>query len=244
MRVWSAGTTICGVTAITSVSGAIGASKQDMSFAVANVVAFGTAGMLVYPHLAPHLLDTSEQIGMWVGLAIHDTSQVMGAALTYSQINADEVVLRMAAVTKLTRNLFLAAAVPYFAMLHAPAASSGSTRTDSASLAKSLWKYTPGFVLMFVGAACLRSAGDAVFASPSIDLFGLTQTDWHAAVAQTSGLSAPLLCVAMAAVGLQTSPSALRGVGARPFLVGLAASSAVGVTGLVAITTLHATGML
>lgn len=218
-----------------------------MSFAVANVVAFGTAGMLVYPHLAPHLLDTSEQIGMWVGLAIHDTSQVMGAALTYSQINADEVVLRMAAVTKLTRNLFLAAAVPYFAMLHAPAtASSGSAPTTGApaSLAKSLWKYTPGFVLMFVGAACLRSAGDAVFASPSLDLFGLTQTDWHAAVAQASGLSGPLLCVAMAAVGLQTSPSALRGVGARPFLVGLAASSAVGVTGLVAITTLHATGML
>ena len=48
-----------------------------MSFAVANVVAFGTAGMLVYPHLAPHLLATSEQIGMWVGLAIHDTSQVI-----------------------------------------------------------------------------------------------------------------------------------------------------------------------
>ena len=232
------------MTAITSISGAIGASKQDMSFAVANVVSFGTAGMLVYPYLAPYLLDTSEQIGMWVGLAIHDTSQVMGAALTYSQINADEVVLRMAAVTKLTRNLFLAAAVPYFAMLHAPEATSSSTRTNSVSLAKSLWKYTPGFVLMFVGAACLRSAGDAVFASPSLDLFGLTQTDWHAAVAQASGLSGPLLCVAMAAVGLQTSPSALRGVGVRPFLVGLTASGAVGATGLAAVTTLHAAGLL
>lgn len=241
----AAGTTICGVTAITSVAGAIKASKQDMSFAVANVVAFGTAGMLLYPHLAPHLFATSEQIGMWVGLAIHDTSQVMGAALTYSEVHADEVVLRMAAVTKLTRNLFLAAAVPYFSMLHAPRDDQLATsQTTAMSLAKNVWKYTPGFVLMFIGAACVRSGGDALFADPSLTLFGLTEPDWQAAVARASGWSSPLLCVAMAGVGLQTSPKALRGVGVKPFVVGLAASSAVAVTGLAAITALHATGVM
>ena len=171
----------------------------------------------------------------------------MGAAMTYSEMHADEVALRVAAVTKLTRNLFLAAAVPYFSMLHAPrdAADNGQKpATTPGSLAKSLWAYTPGFVLMFIGAACFRSAGDAAFADPTHSLLGLTQADWKACVGQASGMSTHLLCAAMAGVGLQTSLKALRGVGVKPFVVGLAASSAVGVTGLVAITALHSAGML
>ena len=171
----------------------------------------------------------------------------MGAAMTYSEMHADEVALRVAAVTKLTRNLFLAAAVPYFSMLHAPrdvAENGQNPATTPGSLVQSLWKYTPGFVLMFIGAACFRSAGDAVFSDPAHSLLGLTQTEWQACVSQASGLSTQLLCVAMAGVGLQTSPKALRGVGVKPFVVGLAASSAVGVTGLMAVTALHSTGML
>ena len=32
--------------------------------------------MLVYPHLAHALLQSSEQVGIFLGMAIHDTSQV------------------------------------------------------------------------------------------------------------------------------------------------------------------------
>jgi uncharacterized membrane protein YadS len=74
----AAGTSICGVTAITAVAPAIKANQQEVSFAVANVVAFGTVGMLVYPYLANTVLDSSQAIGTFLGLAIHDTSQVMG----------------------------------------------------------------------------------------------------------------------------------------------------------------------
>lgn len=59
----AAGTSICGVTAITALTPSIGASKRDMTFAVANVVTFGTIGMLVYPYVAHLLFDHSEQIG-------------------------------------------------------------------------------------------------------------------------------------------------------------------------------------
>ena len=96
--------------------------------------------MLVYPHLAHHVLPTSEQVGVFLGIGIHDTSQVlrewesvksekaigasapltfegyrcvwlpqvMGAAVTYAEVYDDEIALKVAAVTKLTRNLFLA----------------------------------------------------------------------------------------------------------------------------------------
>lgn len=67
--------------------------------------------MLVYPHIAHALFSSSEQVGVFLGTAIHDTSQVMGAAITYSEIYNDDVALKVAALTKLTRNLFLAGCV-------------------------------------------------------------------------------------------------------------------------------------
>ncbi len=79
MSLIAAGSSICGVTAITALSPAIKANQQEISIAVANVVAFGTIGMLSYPYLLPHVLTSSQQIGTVMGLGIHDTSQVMGS---------------------------------------------------------------------------------------------------------------------------------------------------------------------
>ena len=47
--------------------------------AVATVVAFGTTSMLTYPVLAHNYLpfEFSEQVGLFLGIAIHDTAQVM-----------------------------------------------------------------------------------------------------------------------------------------------------------------------
>lgn len=67
----AAGTSICGVTAITALAPAIQASEREVAVAVANVVAFGTIGMLTYPYLAHAMLENSQQVGMFLGLAIH-----------------------------------------------------------------------------------------------------------------------------------------------------------------------------
>ncbi len=64
------------------------------------------------------MLRTSEQIGLFLGTAIHETSQVFGAALTYKEVFSDEVMLKAATVTKLTRNLFLAVVVPLLSFLY------------------------------------------------------------------------------------------------------------------------------
>ncbi len=114
----AAGTSICGVTAIVSVAPAIEADEREVAYAVANVVAFGLFGMLTYPYLAHALLGSSETIGLFLGTAVHDTSQVVGAALTYKQVYGDDVVLRVATVTKLTRNIFLAAVIPILTWMH------------------------------------------------------------------------------------------------------------------------------
>ena len=115
----AAGTSICGVTAIVSTAPAIDADEREVAYAIANVVAFGLFGMIVYPYLAHALLSRSETIGLFLGTAVHDTSQVVGAALTYKQLYGDDVVLRTATVTKLTRNIFLAVVIPILTWMHA-----------------------------------------------------------------------------------------------------------------------------
>src|SRR5688500_13650404 len=114
----AAGTSICGVTANVSTAPVIQADEREVAYAVANDVTFGLFGMLVYPYVAHALLRPSETVGLFLGTAIHDTSQVVGAALTYRQMYDDDVVLRVATVTKLTRNLFLAAVIPLLAWMH------------------------------------------------------------------------------------------------------------------------------
>ncbi len=125
----AAGTSICGVTAIVSTAPAIDAEDREVAYAVSIIAIFGMMGMLVYPYLARLLLSSSEQIGLFLGTAIHDTSQVVGAAMAYKEVFQDERVLQAATVTKLTRNLFLAVVVPLLSYYHL-------RQTDPAGLSK------------------------------------------------------------------------------------------------------------
>lgn len=226
----AAGTSICGVTAIVSTAPAIEADEREVAYAVANVVAFGLFGMLVYPYLAHALLPGSAAIGLFLGTAIHDTSQVVGAALTYRQIYADDAVLRVATVTKLTRNLCLAAVIPLLTWWHA------RERGAVGSGAGTSWRsLVPSFVLGFVGMAMVRSIGDAMLGEGGLAFFVWDSAAWRALTAfigDTAG-ARWLLGTAMAAVGLNTSFRVFRGVGLQPFVVGMAGALVVGGAGFV-----------
>ena len=207
------GTSICGVTAISALSPAIGAKEEETGVAVSNVVVFGAMGMLLYPHLAHALFATSPAAaGMFLGLAVHDTSQVVGAGQTYVDAYGQPAVLAAACVTKLTRNVGLAAALPYLAA------------SGSAALTKQWYEHIPGFVVLFVGASLARSAGDSVWGNLAM---------WTDSIYMI-GTVAPkyLLGVAMGAVGLGISPRALTRHGWRPFAVGGLGALLVASTGL------------
>jgi uncharacterized integral membrane protein (TIGR00698 family) len=155
------GSTVCGVTAITALSPAIKASERETAAAVAGVVLFGTTSMVAYPYIIGSLFHSPEQVGTFFGLAIHDTSQVMGAALTYAQRTHSDLVVAAAATTKLTRNLFLAAAVPamsYYVARGSTGADASSSSTSTKRLG--LWDYLPPFVVAFVAMVCIKSAGE------------------------------------------------------------------------------------
>ena len=226
----AAGTSICGVTAIVSTAPAIDADEREVAYAVANVVAFGLFGMLVYPYLAHAVFSRSETVGLFLGTAIHDTSQVVGASLTYRQMFADDVVLRVATVTKLTRNLCLAAVIPLLTWLHVRGERHTAAKRQSLS-----WKtLVPSFVLGFVAMAIIRTIGDATLHATGAAFGAFNATAWSALTTQVGDFwaSRVFLGTAMAAVGLNTNLSVFQGVGARPFAVGFAGALVVGAVGM------------
>lgn len=230
----AAGTSICGVTAIVSVAPAIEADEREVAYAVANVVAFGLFGMLTYPYLAHAVLGSSETIGLFLGTAVHDTSQVVGAALTYKQVYGDDVVLRVATVTKLTRNIFLAAVIPLLTWMHLKSQSANGVLGAAGASRFSVRSLVPGFVVGFLAMAVVRSLGDWTLTSQG-GAFGMWNAAQWASITKQLGdywASQILLGTAMAAVGLNTNFAVFKGVGLKPFVVGMAGAVVVGAVGI------------
>ena len=80
-----AGTCNCGATAIAATGPAIKAKSEEMGMAVATVTIFGLIAMFIYPLLFQGpLYDWLDKnvlaYGMWVGMGVHETAQVIAAA--------------------------------------------------------------------------------------------------------------------------------------------------------------------
>lgn len=227
----AAATAICGVTAALAVAPVIEADDREVAYTVAIVTLFGAAAMFIDPYLAHFLFGkVSASVGLFLGTGIHDTSQVMGAALSYKELFHDERALKIATVTKLTRNVFLVAVVPALAWMHARRTGGGQAGGAKVRVA-SLF---PMFVAGFLAMAIVRSAGDAFLAHGS-PAFGLWDAPAWARLAKALGEtgSGYALGTAMAAVGLGTRFSSFRGLGAKPLYVGAVSAGLVSALALV-----------
>ncbi|HEV2331672.1 MAG TPA: putative sulfate exporter family transporter [Gammaproteobacteria bacterium] len=98
----SAGTAICGGSAIAAVGTAVEAERSEMSVAMGTVFLLNAVALYLFPVLG-HLLHLSQgQFGTWAGIAIHDVSSVAGAGAAYG-----EEALKTAMVVKLSRVLWI-----------------------------------------------------------------------------------------------------------------------------------------
>ena len=98
----SAGTSICGGSAIAAVAPVILAKPKTISVALGVVFLLNSIALFVFPGIGHFLSMTQHEFGLWAAVAIHDTSSVVGAALTYG----DEA-LRVATTVKLSRTLWI-----------------------------------------------------------------------------------------------------------------------------------------
>jgi len=98
----SAGTAICGGSAIAALSPVIRAGEKQVSVAIGIIFILNSVALLLFPAIG-HLLHLSQtQFGLWSAIAIHDTSSVVGAAGKYGS-----QALQIATTVKLARALWI-----------------------------------------------------------------------------------------------------------------------------------------
>lgn len=106
------GTAICGASAIASVGSAVKASSEKLSMALGVVLILNAIALILFPYLGHILHLSSHEFAAWAGLAIHDTSSVLGAALSFDPTVVDE-----ATTVKLARALWIAPVTALFAKI-------------------------------------------------------------------------------------------------------------------------------
>ena len=219
----SIGSTVCGTTAIMATAPVIKANKNEVSYAIANITLFGILSMLLYPYFANFYFDGNSLFaGLFLGTAIHETSQVAAAGLIYDQQFGSPETLNIATVTKLIRNTFLIIMIPLFAFLY----NRGSTKEKNYSIIKIF----PYFVLGFVGMIILRNVGDQIFVTNNNYI-------WNETINFIKFFSKVFLTMAMAAIGLSTNLKDIRNMGYKPFAVGFIAMLTVGIVCILTIET-------
>ena len=98
----SAGTAICGGSAIAAVGPIADANEEEMAVALGTVFILNSVALFLFPVLGYVFHLTQEQFGLWSALAIHDTSSVVGAAAKYGP-----EALGIATTIKLARALWI-----------------------------------------------------------------------------------------------------------------------------------------
>lgn len=132
----SAGTAICGGSAIAAVGPIAGASEEEMAVSLGAVFILNSIALFLFPVIGLALHMSQPQFGLWSALAIHDTSSVVGATAKYGA-----TALAVGTTVKLTRALWI---VPL----------SIATAVWLKSKAKIQW---PWFILLFCLAALLNT---------------------------------------------------------------------------------------
>lgn len=98
----SAGTAICGGSAIAAVAPVVKADDNQTSMSLAVIFTLNAIALFIFPPIGHMLGLDQNQFGTWAAIAIHDTSSVVGAAQMYG----DEA-LKVATTIKLTRALWI-----------------------------------------------------------------------------------------------------------------------------------------
>ena len=186
------GTSICGASAIATISAVTGVTGAAVAVSVAVIFVYNALAVLLFPVLGHALGLSQEGFGLWAGTAINDTSSVVAAATIYGTLATSYAV-----VVKLTRTLMI---IP-IAVGHSVA----RARAESAGERGMPWhRLVPTFLVLFLLAAVATSLGwvPASWTEPAHVLAGFLTT------------------VALTAIGLNTPVGAVREAGWRPLALG------------------------
>jgi uncharacterized integral membrane protein (TIGR00698 family) len=210
----SAGTGICGGSAIAAIAPAIDADDQDIAYAMSATFLFDMAMIVLFPLMGRALGLSDMAYGLWAGTAVNDTSSVVAAGYAFSEAAGD-----FATMVKLTRTLTIIPTVIIFSLVHARMqhqALAARTRSGTFHGHVQVKALIPWFIVGFVVLALVNSAG-------------VVPADMSAGAKETSKF---LMIAALAAIGLKTDLRELHRAGFNPMLHGLLISTLVVVVAL------------
>ena len=98
----SAGTAICGGSAIAAIAPITNATQGEIAVSLGTVFVLNSIALLTFPVIGAALHLTQTQFGLWSALAIHDISSVVGATAKYGA-----VALAVGTTVKLARALWI-----------------------------------------------------------------------------------------------------------------------------------------
>ena len=210
----SAGTGICGGSAIAAISSTIEADDNDVAYALSATFLFDMAMIILFPIMGRALGMSDEAFGIWAGTAVNDTSSVVATGYAFSEGAGD-----FATMVKLTRTLSIIPTVIVFALIQLRLKKKEAAANNIAGALKANFKITkifPWFILGFLAMSGVAS----IFSIPA------------SVVSGTKSVSKFLMVSALAAIGLNTSFSKLRKSGVRPMIHGFIISALVVVVAL------------
>lgn len=202
----SAGTAICGGSAIAAVGGVIKANENEMAVSLGVIFILNAIALFIFPPMGHFFGLSQEQFGTWAAIAIHDTSSVVGAGDAYGPVACE-----LATLIKCTRALWIIplAFVTMWVFRKQP---SGEGKAKIS---------IPWFILLFVLAMVINTytpAGAAETLRPVYD--GIVVVAKQALIA------------VLFAIGASLSIGVIRSVGVKPLIQAITLWVAIGATSL------------
>lgn len=203
----SAGTGICGGSAIAAIAPVIDADDTDIAYAMSATFLFDMAMILAFPLMGQALGLSDMAYGLWAGTAVNDTSSVVAAGYAYSEAAGD-----FATMVKLTRTLSIIPTVVVFSLISARLkAKEQSGQNDVVKKKVHIMRLLPWFIVAFIAVAIVNSSG-LIPAGISAGL---------------KSISKFLMVAALAAIGMNTDFREMKKAGINPMIHGFIISALV-----------------
>lgn len=211
----SAGTGICGGSAIAAIAPVIDAEDSEIAYAMSATFLFDMAMIVLFPIMGQAMGLSDMAYGLWTGTAVNDTSSVVAAGYAFSEAAGD-----FATMVKLTRTLSIIPTVIIFALIQVRLKKKAALAAGNPAEVRANVKFTkifPWFILGFVALAIVNSLG----VIPAAIATG------------AKSVSKFLMVTALAAIGLNTSFKDMKKSGFAPMVHGFIISALVVVVAIV-----------
>ena len=209
----SAGTGICGGSAVAAIAPVIDADDKDIAFAMSSTFLFDMVMIALYPLMGKALGMTDIAYGIWAGTSVNDTASVVASGYAFSEAAGD-----FATMVKLTRTIAIIPTVLVFAWIGVRMKKKEMQATGDGKKVN-MMKIIPWFIGGFLLLAVLNSVGCIPVAVSG----GIKST------------SKFLMVTALAAIGLSTSITDFKKAGLKPMFYGITIDTLVTLTALVVI---------